>query len=245
MLDIVLIAIGLAGFSATAWLDIKTTEFPDWIPYLMIAATIAIRLIFNLEIFYPFLSGVIFLAFGFALYLLKQWGDGDMWLFCALGFLYPTEIIRILLIFFITAFIYLVLYSLVLGFKNPKVFSKFWAELKRDAKGSIVIGFALAVFAVTAFIWYNLSILFSLLFIVLFIALLLFYRYGRIVEQLLKKRIDAAKIKPSDVPLDSKWRNLTKEEIEKIKKKGGKVWIKEGARFAPVFLISFVICLIF
>ncbi len=251
MLEIVLTVIGLVGFGAAAWLDLKTTEFPDWLPYSIIGATLTARLIFGSGFFESILLGSAFLGFGLLLYFFKQWGDGDAWLFGALGFLLPTNAINVLLIFFIISFIYLVAYSLAIGLAHPDIFSTFRAQLRTDIKAiiSVIAGFTFTVIGLMIWLMYSgiaITALLPLLsFPALFTTLLLFSRYGRLVEQkFFRKQISVTKLKPSDVLLDSRWRSLTKKEIEKIRAKGGKVWIKEGVRFAPVFFLSFIVCIL-
>ncbi|UCD07613.1 MAG: prepilin peptidase, partial [Candidatus Aenigmatarchaeota archaeon] len=96
MLGWVLLVIGIAGFGLAGYLDLKTTEFPDWIPYFIIVSALVVRgisawLLQDLSIITEsVLIGIVFLAFGLGLYYLKQWGDGDAWLLGAIGFLFPN-----------------------------------------------------------------------------------------------------------------------------------------------------------
>jgi hypothetical protein len=78
----------------------------------------------------------------------------------------------------------------------------------------------------------------------LFAAVLIFIRYGRFVEQnLFRKRIPARKLRVGDVLIGEKWKGLTEGEVRRLKRKGGSVWIKEGVRFAPAFIITLYVTL--
>ena len=84
------------------------------------------------------------------------------------------------------------------------------------------------------------------MFPILLLTLLVFIRYGRFVEQnLFKKKINVKDLQLGDVPVDSKWKVMTEKELAKMKKKGGSIWIKEGIRFAPVFIITILVSLFY
>lgn len=271
MFQWVLLAIGVLGFGAAAYWDLKTTEFPDWLPYVMIILALATRAIASLYLqdlsilTESIIIGVAFLAFGLALYFLKQWGDGDGWLLGALGFLFPTASgfavplgqfpfpFILLFNFFIVAFAYLIVYSLALGARTPGIKSLFMESLRKEAKGmvSMIVVFTIACIAFIAYI--NITYMVPVqemwhitLFPIVVILLLLFIRYGRVIEtHVFKKQIAAGKLRVGDVMISQRWRGLTEKELKTLKAKGGRVWIKEGVRFAPVFLITLLVTLFF
>ena len=270
MLEWILLAVGLAGFGLAGCLDLKTTEFPDWIPYAMIVSALFVRGAFAwlLQdwsiITESVIVGILFLAFGLALYILKQWGDGDAWLLGALGFLFPNPSgfsvpaqiyfpAVMLFNFFLTAFVYLVAYSIIIGIRMPGIPGKFLKELKRDSKGMayVIAAFCLAYAFLMALVYFVYSSIpfppiNALILPVMLLALLVFVRYGRFIESsAFKRRIDVSRLRAGDVPAGEKWRVLTKEEVRKLKRRGGKIWIKEGVRFAPVFLITMLVTLLF
>ncbi len=272
MLFWVLLAISVLGFGYAAYMDIKTTEFPDWLPYVIIASAVATRGVFAVLysdwwiLISSVLIGMIFLGSGLLLYHMKQWGDGDGWLFGALGFLYPNtegmpEIavsiipfpITIIFNFFVLSFFYLVAYSIILGLKNRKAVHKFFKELRKDFRSIAVVtmGFASACIIFGIYVYFSLRasmfiISEILLFPVFLISLLVFMRYARFVENnMFKRKIDVKDMKPGDVPVNSKWRVMSERELEKLKKRGGKIWIKEGVRFAPVFIMTVLVTLFY
>jgi len=275
MLGFILLAIGLVGFGVTGYLDLKTTEFPDWMPYAIIISALAVRGVYALLladisiIAGSVVWGLVFLVIGLAMYYTRQWGDGDAWLLGALGFLFPGPTgfaapgaapagfaafpfpAVMLFNFFFVSFFYLIAYSLFLGLRSPRVSGQFLAYLKGNSR-SITVS-VVAIFAVCAgLVLYLLTqmglpleqVYVFFLFPVLFAGLLVFLYYGKFIEnRLFRKRIDAKDLRPGDVPVGSKWKVLSENEVLKLKKKGGKIWIKEGVRFAPVFVITMVLTL--
>jgi hypothetical protein len=274
MLGLILLAIGIVGFGATAYLDLKTTEFPDWLPYSIIVAALGVRgvyafLLSDLSIIISsVVIGLVFLGIGMLMYYTRQWGDGDAWLLGALGFLFPDPTgfapnlsaagfasfpfpAVMLFNFFFVSFFYLIAYSLYLGLSSPKISSQFIHYLKGNSRSVVSLIVIFSGFCVGLFFYMNLhfgvpmgQLTYVILFPGLFAALLLFLHYGKFIEnKLFKKRIDAKKLRAGDVPVGSKWRVLTEKEVKALKRKGGKVWIKEGVRFAPVFILTLILTL--
>jgi len=268
-MTLLLLGISVVGFGLAGWWDLKTTEFPDWLPYAMIGGALATRAVFAFLmgdysiIIGSVMIGVLFLGFGLLLYWTKQWGDGDAWLLGALGFLWPDSgsflIIGflpfpaiMLFNFFFIAFFYLLVYSIALGIRSPEISRGFLKELKGSRKDLLKVtgAFTLAIVILVAAMSVAFSIplielVYLLVFPLILLSVLLFTRYGRFVEgNLFKRKVAAEQVREGDVLAHHKWRGLTIEEVDKIKKKGKPVWIKEGVRFAPVFLITVLITLL-
>ncbi|MBU0953016.1 MAG: prepilin peptidase [Nanoarchaeota archaeon] len=265
-----LAAVGIVGFGAAGYKDLTTTEFPDWLPYSVIISALAIRGGYSwFTADWSFLLnsvivGLAFLGAGLGLYYTKQWGDGDAWLLGALGFLFPDAAglgisgtipfpIILLFNFFILAVLYLLTYSLVLGLKNRKLLPKFKKQLCTEAKGiaQIVIVFTVATVVLAVSVattvavpprFYELVIIFPFFLI----GILLFVQYGRFIEKyMFHRRIPVAKLREGDVPASGRWRVLNKKEIQKLKKRGGTILVKEGVRFAPVFAVTVLVTVLF
>lgn len=270
MLGLLLLAVGIVGFGLAAYWDVKTTEFPDWLPYSMIGSALGIRLIFafmegNFSIITDSVfTGLGFLALGLLFYFTNQWGDGDAWLLGALGFLFPNATgfsvaatfpfpLLILINFFFISFFYLIAYSIILGLRNPKMLRKFTKSMSKQRKRIVcpIVGFAAACLALM-YVLYTYFFLdeyltgMILFFPFLFAFLMVFVKYGRFVEEnLFKKKVNVKDLREGDVPLDERWRVLSKKEITVLKKRGGTIWIKEGVRFAPVFIITLLYTILF
>lgn len=280
MLGWILLAVGVMGFGVTGYLDLKTTEFPDWMPYAVILSAIVVRSVFAFLlsdfsiITESAIWGLIFLGIGLAMYYTRQWGDGDAWLLGALGFLFPTATgftgmaaaseagigmmafpfpVIMLFNFFFISFFYLIAYSLVLGMRTPKVSGQFIHYLKGNAR-SIVISIAAITavcLALVAYLLVQIGVPFSQLIMfmllpVVFTALLMFLHFGKFIEgRLFRRQIKARDLTPGDVPISGKWKVLTEKEVRALRRKGGKIWIKEGVRFAPVFIITMLLTLFY
>lgn len=274
MLDILLILTGLIGFGLAGYYDLKTTEFPDTIPYGMIVVAILAKLASayltgSYDLFFTSVAnGIFLLAIGLALYYLGQWGDGDAFLLGTLGFLFPIpnatfspDFILPLpasLVFntFAVGSVYTILFSAFIGFTNRKVVRLFvddvLANLLKIAAVTVAF-FALLMAAPLALGWYlGLSVpaafisnsLWSLPFLVF---LVLMWRYARIVDtRMFTKKIAASRLKVGDVVKTLKlWKGVTRDEVKAFKRKGGYVVIREGLRFAPVFFFAFVLTLVY
>lgn len=274
MLDIIMLFIGLIGFGIAGYLDLKTTEFPDIIPYAMLAAIIVLRLGFS---FYSndysgllgsIYTGMLFLTIGFSLYLLKQWGNGDAWLLGILGFLYPNSFFRLnsnmlpiipvqvimLFNFLVVGFFYMLVYYLALGLKNRQVVDSFLGRIrKRFGAKSVFLGIVLfggyysLVFYMSAI---SASFYSKLILYISIPALAVFYLlvidYSKSVEKnLFKKEISVRELKIGDVLANSRYKGLRKKDLIRLRKKGGYVWVKEGVRFVPSFFITVLFLLVF
>ncbi len=269
MLDLILLLIGLLGFGFAGYLDLKTTEFPDWVPYGMIASVLVLRLlsavlagnfsglIASLE------SGSLLLGFGLLLYFSKQWGDGDAWLLGVLGFMVPNSLIKIqnspipgfmalLLNFFIISFVYIIGYSLVLGARKADVRKIFSKKIREQSRTLIPLS-SVFVISYFSFIFFlnsiggvtarTLPIHISFPFIIVFV--LFFMQYSKIIEQrVFRRKVLTKDLRLGDVVVGSKWKGLTEADIKKIRRAKRTVWIKEGVRFAPVFFITLVVSLL-
>ncbi|MBI4021275.1 MAG: hypothetical protein HY369_03460 [Candidatus Aenigmarchaeota archaeon] len=263
MLEWVAIAVGLVGFGWAGWLDLKTTEFPDWIPYALIAAGLGIAgaaagIAGSIQpLLQSALVGLAFLALGHVLYQTKQWGDGDAWLLGALGFLFPSGIgpavsalppaLLLLMMFFVTGFAYMAVYSVAVGF-HAGVMTRF---LRSFRKGFVRVAGITVLFALLAgglLTWYSLPAkalpIFAALPAAVFL-LLVFVNYGRYIErQVFRRKIPVRELREGDVPIGEKWKTLSKREIAALKRKGGSVWIKEGVRLSMAFAFTILVQLL-
>ncbi len=277
MFEWVLAAIGLVGFGLAGYWDLKSTEFPDWLPYSMIILALAVRSVFAwLSSDWGILSssvlvGLAFLAVGLGLYFAKQWGDGDAWLLGALGFLFPNmpnasaavssgfaysgvfpSPVGLLFNFFIVAFVYIIAYSVLLSFVKRGIWSGFARSFRRECKGAVMlVGGATAayfVFLIAMFFCFGLvppSPLLVASFPAIIAFIVVFSHYGMYIEKnLFKRRIPVSKLRAGDVPAGRHWRMLKPAEVKALKRRGGHIWIKEGVRFAPVFVITLVVTLL-
>ncbi|MFH0889966.1 MAG: hypothetical protein V1836_02365 [Candidatus Aenigmatarchaeota archaeon] len=274
MFELLLVLIGIIGFGYVGYKDLKTTEFPDWVPYAMIAGTLAIKFAssFLSGSYSAFtdslLTGILLLGIGYILYFAGSWADGDAYVLGALGFLFPLSVdflkpsyflpLPLMLIsnvFAIGGF-YMIAYSFVLGARNLRVFVYLRSDLRRNSKKLLSAVFLIALFAFSSFylmlknIGINAfagSLSLPTGFVVYFILLILLWRYVKIIdEKIFVRRIRASDLKYGDIPISAKLLRVPDPKlIRSLRAKGGYVKIKEGVRFTPVFLLAFLFTLFY
>jgi Flp pilus assembly protein protease CpaA len=250
IVQMVSITTAFVGTTIAAGFDLKTTEIPDEVPYVMIGIAMALYVAqaFLMGDYLPILQsvfwGLALLGFGYAMYRFGQWGGGDAKLLSAVGFLLPMAPLGIkvetLLPFplsysfnlFLVGAAYMIVYALVIALLNRKVFAKFAHDVK-DNKKVLAIGSA-ALFASFMAINYALTSIFEMSFDILFIlknsllplaatlGLFVIWKFAKAVEEVgFKKRIPMSKLKVGDVLDDSKiWEGITEKQLARIKKSG-------------------------
>jgi len=272
MLEIILFLVAFIGSAAAGFYDLKTTEIPDEVPYIMIAIGIVGNIIASYLAwsYWPFVYSVIaglgFLGFGFVMYYLGQWGGGDAKILSAIGFLLPTyQSVKLILPFSISFFFnvflvgagYMIVYALALSIINKKIWSAFFKDLKANARmiliyNSALVGVIIIMGLLFARYFEFLPLeAFTVLVVTIGLAsagLFILWKFVKAVENVgFKKKIPVSKLRVGDVPNYYKiWEGLTEKEVRKIKKSGKKyIWIKEGVRFAPTFPIALIFTLLF
>jgi len=223
-----LILFFLARFSIE---DLKKGEVRDLEIFLFFGISIVF---FVFEIFqnYSFeilFSPLIFLFFSTLFFFLGQWGAGDSFILTSLGFILATDLkssIFFLLSIFSFGIIFSFFYALIFSIIKKKHFFLSIFPLL----------FLLLSFVLQSFY----SFIFFLTFLYSSLPFLL-----KIQREFIRK-IKIEKLKEGDILFEFKiWRGITKEEIKKLRKKRKFVVIKEGVRFAPSFLISFILFVLF
>jgi Flp pilus assembly protein protease CpaA len=205
--------------------DIKKSEVKDFEIFLFFGISI-IFFIFNFfqnKSFDFLIYPLIFLFFSSLLFFLGQWGAGDSFILTSLGLLFSSSnSIILLLLIFIFGTIYSFFYALIFSIIKKKHFF-----LSIFPLIFLILSFILSSFH---------SLIFFLAFLYSSLPFLL-----RIQKEFIRK-VKVSELKEGDVLKEFKlWIGITKEEIRKLKRKKKYVLIKEGIRFAPVFLISFIL----
>lgn len=248
----VMLAIG--GSALAGLYDLKTTEVPEDIPYLMTALGVFYWFAYALTSgdFYPLLvslsAGTLLLAVGLILYKRGQWGEADAWVLAAIAYTVPLYgngifMLDFLMNLFLAGAAYTIVYAVILGLLNRSVFPHFLRDMKGSARMLLVpsafmaISFGMRAYGIDGGPLFTASVLF-LLFLV-------FWRYSKTIEaRVFRKRIAARNLRAGDVVEGMVWRGLTKHEVEGIRKKSRYVVVREGVRFVPVFPISLVLTLL-
>ncbi len=248
MLEIGLI-IAFIGSLTAGVLDLKSTEFPEDIPYLMVALGIFIWYIYAVTFgdFTPLILSIaiggILALIGWLSYKAGAWGDGDAAILTAIFFLIPSLSFLISYIsnLLIVAVIYLITYSLIISFRKIPI-NEFLSDLKKKWY------FLTAVFASLPFIiifsYYNPEFIRPLILLwISALGMLIFTIYAKKIEKnIFKRKISVKDLKSGDVLASSReWIGLTEEQVEKIRHQHKQIEIKEGVRFTIVFPITIAI----
>jgi len=270
----VALATAFAGSTISAIWDLKTTEIPDSIPYIMIAiALITYGVQSYAEGNYwvignSLIVGLSLLGFGFLMYYFGQWGGGDAKLLSAIGFLLPVMPIgfsslrfpfplSFLFNLFLVGAVYMLFYALVMAASNRRIVSKFLNDVKSSSK--ILFLSSASLFFVFIFLNLLVATTFSIAInadflvknsvipLVATIFIVLIWKFAKAVEEIgFKEKIPVSKLKIGDVPIYFKlWEGITEKELRKIKKSGKRfIWIKSGVRFAPAFPLALLFTLL-
>ena len=226
--------------------DLLTTEIPDEIPLLM--ASIGVFLWFMHGLWtgswHPLVQGLIealvLFVLGWALFKTGSWGAGDWLVLSAIPLLVPYVpgssmfLARLLLSVIFVGGAWSLSYAIALFAARKNISREFVSRMRKHAMTFFLL--SLLIWLFTARIDGQLSFMLSFSVFIGYVA----WEFGKTVEDVgFVREIDASLIKEGDVLYDSKqWIGLTKEQAEKISKKGGKVKIKEGVRFGPVFPLA-------
>lgn len=254
MLEII-IAIAVIGSVIAGLWDLKTTEVPEEIPFLVMLASLAGGLAYGIGtgdfafLFNSLVVGTVLLAAGMAIYYRKQWGAADAWMLASVGYAIPYMIIPFVINFFIVAVVYMVVYSIILGMMKKGTFALFAADVRKNMKYVFGIPAAFLVAIVPLYIYsaqvrVNPAPLVITFILVVFLSF--FWRYAKIIEQnVFRKTIDVLELRVGDVIEGGLIDGASAEQVASLKKKGGHVTIKEGIRFVPVFPISLIVTIVY
>ncbi|MBI4010352.1 MAG: prepilin peptidase [Candidatus Aenigmarchaeota archaeon] len=271
----IVLSTAFLGSTISAIWDLKTTEIPDQIPYIMIAVALITYGIQSYAesnywiVLNSLIVGLSLLGFGFLMYYLGQWGGGDAKLLSALGFLLPAAPsgfasllgsfpLSLLFNLFLVGSVYMLAYALVLAGMNKKIIERFVSDVKSSS--NIFLAGSAVLFIMFVFLNLFISNLFSVqssagfliansVFPLLAtISIFLIWKFAKAVEDVgFRKKIPISKLKIGDVILESKlWEGITEKELNTIKRSGKRfVWVKEGVRFAPAFPLALLFTLYF
>ncbi len=269
------LATAFVGTVIAAIWDLKTTEVPDQLPYIMIAIAL---LFYGYQSivewsFWPILNsliyGLAFLGFGAFMYYIGQWGGADSLILSAVGFLLPVApqgftqtILPFPISYFINMFVvgavYMMLYALVFALRNRTVLSGFVTDLKASVNILVIgsIGLFILFYAVglsiTKMVYgivdFTKAFYISLYPLISVGVLYIVWRFAKAVEiHGFRKKIPISKLKVGDMLMaEKKLVGVTKEQINTLKKSGKKyVDIKIGVPFAVAFPLALLVTLFY
>ncbi len=242
----------LGSIVASAY-DLKTTEVPDWVFYVMFGIGLPIVLLNSVTsqslepLIQSSLVGGVMLAFGFLMYRAGQWGGADAVLLAVMGFLIPNvpanfspQIlfsfpVSFVINLFAVGTVYMLAYAFVYALRNPEIFSKLLQDLRKSSK-TLALATA-ALFGIFVFFGWYMSDLFSSKFsyqqiiqssilpTVATLFLFLIYRFTVSVENFgFKKKIPVSKLRVGDMLMTTRQLvGIDEKQLRKIKQSGKKI----------------------
>jgi Flp pilus assembly protein protease CpaA len=264
MIEFLAIFIALAGTLIASYYDLKTTEIPDYLPIVMIAAGILLNLVNFLitknseYLFLSIMNGIVFSTIGFSMYFAGQWGAGDAFLLASVGFLIPKNfflnedfpfLFTYLVNLFFLGSIYMIIYSIAYAIRE-KTAAKYFKEQMNKlywAIFALFIFFLIASSIISYLIFNSINLKLVIISTVSSIILIILWIFSKSVEKSFIKRIPVSKLKVGDVLVESKrWDGITEKKLMEIKRSGKKyVYIKTGVCFAPAFPIALIYTFLF
>lgn len=207
------------------------------------------------------------------MYKTKQWGGGDAKLLMSLSLAlatYPSFLLesfspRLIFSFPVTLFIniliigaaYSLIYAISLAIKNRKKFTKHFIEIIKSTRKTQIKILSIIILAALLLTIIRIQKIILIMFLISPIIIFYIYIFIKTVEQTcLIKMIPIEKLMEGDLIIEDifyknklihkKYQELTKKQIEAIKKSNIKeVKIKQGVVFTPAFLLSLIVSLIF
>jgi Flp pilus assembly protein protease CpaA len=246
-----LIALGIAftGSLAAGLWDLRTTDIPDEITFLMIVLGPAIWLVYGsasgnfAALLFSLLFGSVVLGLGWLLYLSGKWGGGDAALLAGIFYLLPDPLLMLAytMNLLIVSLVYSVGYAVILGLRNPRVFSSTKARFGSRRVRLPLLAWLAAGFPIFAFLPSAAGLIWLLVLL-----MGLFAVYGREIEKsVFRRKIRASELRVGMVLAASKtWTGASAEDVARLRKKGGKVAIKDGVRFGLVFFLTLAVTVV-
>jgi Flp pilus assembly protein protease CpaA len=225
--------------------DIRKREVADYLSYSLIAISLILRLIWYVMerdifiIIYTLPSFVGLFGFSYLMYRLGQWGGGDVKLVAGIAIVLSdfSQIFNFFVNFTVIGVLYGVVFNLGMGVKR-------WDKI-RDKIKPIWTVIALVCFVLAAVLFFVLprETAFLSVFVVLLIGSAKYIevidKHAFVQDVPVSKLVEGDWIVEEVGGVKRRGIGLTKEDIEKLKKKGiKKVKVKEGIPFVPVFFIA-------
>lgn len=222
-------------------------------------------------------AGTVLFALGWSMYLAGMWGGADAFVLGAVGYalpvipdtiqpLYPSPFptpLSLLITVFLVGSLYSIGYATYKALQDTAFMEQFWQTLWRDRRriGGMVASF----FAALLVIGYGMQLRFqvprntvitqSALFSGVFAALLVLYRFLRLVEQeIMHRTVPVDDLEPGDVPAEdlelggetvdaTKIVGLTEDQVEQVRDRYDAITVKTGVRFIVSFPVAILLLL--
>ena len=248
--DIAIFLTALIGSTVAALYDLKTTEVPNWVFYIIMAFGIPLVI---LKIFFggsvdtlilSTVTGLGLFALGYGMYRTGQWGGADMVLLGLIGFMIPSINLvgtasvafpvglSFLVNLFVVGAIYMIIYAVIYALRERNVIKNFYVGIKNSSKIMLAASGAMGAVFGGVMVYSNSAVpgLFTVdeifrfisIPIILTASLFVVYNFAKAVENFgFKKKIPVSKLRVGDMLLtEKKLVGITEAQVKKIKKSG-------------------------
>jgi len=231
--------------------DIKSEkgDVPEIILFTGLAVGILLHLMESLNtwstapLYWSIGAGLAFTAYGYFAYRKGMWGGADMLGLSIIGFSTPyflgaLGLLDILVNIMAVGFVYALCFGAVKGISSSSTRKDFSKNLRAYRRFLIfTIGFVGAFSYIL-----HLQGGAGLLFFTVFILMLIIYFFMKSVEDTaMTITVDASEVEVGDVLAEGEIKGITQSELEDLE---GKVELKEGIRFMPVFPVALLLTIL-
>lgn len=248
--------------------DVKKTEVANWITLSLAVFALAYRAIYavyskNSEFFVLGVIGfAIFYLIGNLFYYSKAFGGADVKLLRGIGVVLPYGSYKGLLfvslefivVLFLTAFFYSLIYSVFLSLKNKDKLKKEFNLMFRKYRLLLVFSGLFAVVVLFVFMFLRIGMIGGLYGVFVIVMAFLFV-YLKALDKCMIRLVSPrdlmegdwtiADIKVGNKVVRNSVHGLSLKDIKILRKARKKIYVKYGIPFVPAILISFVIMVFF
>lgn len=248
--------------------DVKKTEVANWITLSLAVFALAYRAIYavyskNSEFFVLGVIGfAIFYLIGNLFYYSKAFGGADVKLLRGIGVVLPYGSYKGLLfvslefivVLFLTAFFYSLIYSVFLSLKNKDKLKKEFNLMFRKYRLLLVFSGLFAVVVLFVFMFLRIGMIGGLYGVFVIVMAFLFV-YLKALDKCMIRLVSPrdlmegdwtiADIKVGNKVVRNSVHGLSLKDIKILRKAKKKIYVKYGIPFVPAILISFVIMVFF
>lgn len=192
--------------------------------------------------------GIIFSVYGWTLYFLGMWGGADAFAMGVLGFGAPYAVgsigfvhaVDLFVNILLTGFVYTLVFAFYRAYKEGGILKATYKRLKaKEKRVAVEIFLATLLSAVGVFT----GRFDGLIYFCLLVGVIVLYRFLLVVqERSLVEEVEASELEGGEVvesdQLDGRIKGVTEKEVQELE---GKVSVKEGVRFIPVFPVALVL----
>lgn len=189
--------------------------------------------------------GIVFSIYGWALYFLGLWGGADAFAMGVLGFGAPYAVgapgvmfgLDLFVNILLAGFVYTLLFAFYRAYSEEDILEETYSRIKDNEVRVVGEIFVAAVLSAVGSATGRFD---GLAYFALLLSMIFLYRFLKVVQDnSLEQEKQVEDVEPGEVvesdQLHDKIKGVTEEDLESLE---GKVVVKEGVRFVPVFPVA-------